>query len=217
MKVYGNQKVVLVKKAPANKQNLYSVINIEAAHAAMRNLQEVKAGFMLWYYLAENQNNYMFALSSADFMKETGCKIKAYTAAVNALEEKGYLVKQDKNLYIFYESGLMLSKDKEDKKYNDTLKSNTIPLKSQATCAPKGDYLSFESTRNNTNNTINNTNILLGEKEEDMKKTITLAELQEQEALGREFQVHSKEGYVEFFDNDEVMYIAPDVAAYYHC
>lgn len=93
MKVYGNQKVVLVKKAPANKQNLYSVINIEAAHAAMRNLQEVKAGFMLWYYLAENQNNYMFALSSADFMKETGCKIKAYTAAVNALEEKGYLVK----------------------------------------------------------------------------------------------------------------------------
>lgn len=111
----------------------------------------------------------------------------------------------------------MLSKDKEDKKYNDTLKSDTMPLKSQVTCAPKGDYLSSESTRNNTNNTINNTNILLGEKEEDMKKTITLAELQKLEAEGVEFQVHSNEGYVEFFDNDEVMYIAPDVAAYYYC
>lgn len=147
-------------KAPANKNNLYSIINIEAAHAAMRDLQNTKAGFMLWYYLAENQNNYTCALSSADFMKETGCKIKAYNAAVEALIELGYLVPQGSgNQYIFYEKKLMLSQDIDNKQSADTLENITYPLKAQDTCATKEHSLSFESTRNNTDNTINNTNI----------------------------------------------------------
>lgn len=163
-------------KAKADKNNLYSIINIEAAHAAMRDLQEVKAGFMLWYYLAENQNNYECALSSAHFMNETGCKIKAYNAAVEALIEKGYLVPQnDGNHFIFYEKRLMPPKDKNDNKNIMTAGNDTYPLKAQATYALRDDYLSFESIRNITDNTIDNTNNTFSGK----PRKITLKEARE--------------------------------------
>ena len=77
----------------------------------MKDLADTKAGFLLWYYFAENQNNYEFALSPKAVEAATGIKIKAYNSAIAALIEKGYLVKTKGNFYIFYEKPVMLSKD----------------------------------------------------------------------------------------------------------
>ena len=109
-----NQKVVKVQKAPADKQNLYSIINIEAAHNAMKDLADTKAGFMLWYYFAENQNGYEFALSSKAVEAETGIKIKAYNSAIAAMIEKGYLENTKGNYYVFHEIPVRENEDDSD-------------------------------------------------------------------------------------------------------
>lgn len=67
IKVSGQQKVIKVKKAPADKYNPYCVINLEALHKAMNVLHKTAAGLTLWMYIAENQNAYQFALSSTHF------------------------------------------------------------------------------------------------------------------------------------------------------
>ena len=110
-----NQKIVKVQKAPADKSNLYSIINIEAAHNAMRDLAETKAGFMLWYYFAENQNGYEFALSSKAVEAATGIKIKAYNSAIAAMVEKGYLVNTKGNYYVFHEIPVRKNEDDNEK------------------------------------------------------------------------------------------------------
>lgn len=109
-----NQKIVKVQKAPADKNNLYSIINIEAAHNAMKDLSETKAGFMLWYYFAENQNGYEFALSSKAVENATGIKIKAYNSAIAAMIEKGYLVNTKGEYYVFHEIPVRENEDDND-------------------------------------------------------------------------------------------------------
>lgn len=54
IKVSGQQKVITVKKAPADKNNKYCVINQEALHKAMKALHKCAAGLPLWMYIAEN-------------------------------------------------------------------------------------------------------------------------------------------------------------------
>lgn len=220
MKVYGNQKVVKVNKPSQHNKELYTHCSQAAMFQAMRDLNHTKAGFALWMYMVKNEDKHQFALSSADFTNVSGYTRKAYDAAVEALINNGYLVlvSGTKNQYIFYEKKLVLLENNEDKKNSDTSGNITCPLTAQLTCPLGDNSLPANSTTNNKENKLNNKNNILAEKTEDdnMKKTITLKELKEQEALGREFQVHSNEGYVEFFDNDEVMFIAPDVAAYYY-
>ena len=129
-----NQKVVKVQKAPADKSNLYSVINIEAAHNAMKDLAETKAGFMLWYYFAENQNGYEFALSSKAVEAATGIKVKAYNSAIAAMIEKGYLVNTKGNYYVFHECPVILSQDNaadENTKSVMPSQDNGYPLTAQ--------------------------------------------------------------------------------------
>ena len=104
IKTVPNQRVISVNKAIADKQHLYTVINLQALNAACRTLQS-KAGVKLYLYLAKNQDRYTFALSSADFMEWAGVKIGAYNTAFKELVNSGFLQPIGNNHYSFYESG----------------------------------------------------------------------------------------------------------------
>ena len=91
MQLYGNQLAIRVKKAPANKDNIYSIFNNEIMFKAMRDLSP--SAFKLWIYMGKNQNDYVFALSQKDVSENTGLSSRTYYIAVHELMDKGYLVK----------------------------------------------------------------------------------------------------------------------------
>ena len=158
IKVSGEQKVIQVKKAPADKNNKYCVINQEALHKAMKALHKCSAGLPLWMYIAENQNNYIFALSSSHFMNLTGFGKDAYNNAVKALIANGYLVHIEgtKQTYIFFENGTAVKPDIIDK--NSPAKENPIDNyreDRQSTVGKPDIELSGEPSINTTNNTTN--------------------------------------------------------------
>lgn len=99
-----NQRVITIHKEPADKENKYTINNIEALEEAVKTLQS-KCGFKLYMYLAKNQHNYKTALSSSDFCKWAGCGMTAYNTAFRELEENEYLVKQygTETVYTFYD------------------------------------------------------------------------------------------------------------------
>ena len=70
IKTVPNQKIIEVKKLKCDKNDkskIYTVNRIEGINQAALKLQS-KAGFKLYIYIAKNQDNYKFALSSADFV-----------------------------------------------------------------------------------------------------------------------------------------------------
>lgn len=95
-----NQRTITVIKDKVGKENKYTINSLEALDAAASNLQ-TKGGFKLYMYLAKNQNNYKFALSSADFCRWGGLGITAYSSAFNELKEKGYLQEKSKDNFVF--------------------------------------------------------------------------------------------------------------------
>lgn len=99
-----NQRTITVKKEPTDKEHLYTTNNLEAVDEAARYLQS-KAGFKLYYYIAKNQNNYQFALSSKDFCSWSGVSLTAYNTAFEELEKQGYLILKEgtKTVYTFYD------------------------------------------------------------------------------------------------------------------
>ena len=102
-KTVPNQRVITVHKEPTDKQHLYTKNNLEAIDEASRTLKSL-GGFKLFIYLAKNQDNYNFALSSSDFQEWSGLSRSAYTTAFNELVEHGYLVSENNNnIYEFYE------------------------------------------------------------------------------------------------------------------
>lgn len=158
IKVSGQQKVITVKKAPADKNNKYCVINQEALHKAMKALHKCAAGLPLWMYIAENQNGYQFALSSTHFMNLTGFGKDAYNSAVKALMDNGYIVPVEgtKQQYIFFEEGIAvqtnISYKKNELLEKPTLNYGEIP---QSTVGKPDIELSGEPTRNITDITTN--------------------------------------------------------------
>ena len=100
-----NQRIINVNKSAGDKKNLYTIINLSSLNSASRDLQGL-GSFKLYIYFMRNQDNYTFALSSADFMEWSGLSKSAYTTAFNELVSKGYLVQQkdSKNRYNFYDS-----------------------------------------------------------------------------------------------------------------
>lgn len=114
-----NQRIISVKKAKADKNNLYAIFNLEALQRAC-NLLVSKAGFKLYVYCARHQNNFTFALSREDFMQYANVAETAYKTAVNELITYGYLVETEtKGRYIFNELGNrkekeLINQDKEE-------------------------------------------------------------------------------------------------------
>ena len=97
------QKQVIVLKAKTDKDHKYTVINMQAIDRAAAQLNHTS--FMLWLYIAKNQNKYKFALSRVAFCRWCGVTKPTYLKAVQNLQELGYLVpkKQHSNVYYFYE------------------------------------------------------------------------------------------------------------------
>lgn len=119
IKTVPNQRVIKVNKAPTDKNHLYTANNIQAIDEAAERLQSV-GGFKLYIYLAKNQNNYTFALSSRDFMEWSGLGKQAYATAFDDLLKQGYLVQgSQKNLYLFYDKSQ--KEEKEESKSIDNV------------------------------------------------------------------------------------------------
>ena len=110
------QRVITVNKEPTDKQNIYTMNNISAIDEAAFYLQS-KAGFKLYMYLAKNQNNRQFALSSAAFTAWSGTGLTAYNTAFKELVSKGYLVQKEgtETIYTFFD------KSRHNLKENDKL------------------------------------------------------------------------------------------------
>ena len=125
-----NQRVITVNKEPADKKHLYTINNLAAVDEAARYLKS-KGGFKLYYYIAKNQNNRRFALSSKQFCDWSGVGIAAYNTAFAELVEEGYLVpkEESKTVFIFFEkSRLDLPEkhgDKVEIEYDETNNDNT--------------------------------------------------------------------------------------------
>lgn len=110
IKTAPHQKIVRINKAECSNKDIYAKINKSAMYEAIRNLNGRKASaFIIWCYLASNQDGFELALSNIAVLNAVGVKKDAYDTAIEILIEDGYLVKQKGNLYNFYE----IPKDKK--------------------------------------------------------------------------------------------------------
>jgi len=100
-KTVPHQRTIKVSKSTTDKTHKYTINNLEALEKASKNLQTL-GGFKLYMYLAKNQNEYEFALSSADFKEWSGLGLRAYTTAFEELKSKGYLVALNDNETIYF-------------------------------------------------------------------------------------------------------------------
>ena len=112
-----NQRTITVNKEKTDKSHRYTANNLAALDEAASRLQS-KGGFKLYMYLAKNQNNYSFALSSADFCAWSGLGMTAYNTAFEELKQQGYLIPKDKSkvketVFIFYDKS-QLEVEQED-------------------------------------------------------------------------------------------------------
>ena len=98
-----NQKIVSTNKEKSNKENLYSIVNLDALHHAALDLKGET--FKMWCYFNKNQNGHTFALSKVDALSWGIGSKSSYDRAVAELIEKGYLVAKNpgSNHYDFYE------------------------------------------------------------------------------------------------------------------
>jgi hypothetical protein len=104
VKTAPNQKLVRINKADCSQKDIYAKINKQAMLNAMRDFNGKKAsGFILWSYLASNQNGYELALGNVALKNAIGMSKPAYDYAVGLLIEYKYLVKENGNIYNFYE------------------------------------------------------------------------------------------------------------------
>lgn len=94
-----NQKHIIIKKEPCDKDNLYTTINLQALQQAMQNLSG--EAFKFWVYLSKNQQNYEFDLSQKA-AEQWGLKKTQYYNNLEKLIEKGYLQRKDEHSNIYY-------------------------------------------------------------------------------------------------------------------
>ena len=149
-KTVPNQKVVKVDKVET-KGKIFAQIEMDALQSAAQSLDA--GAFKLWVYFAKNQKGFEFALSSKDVLDTFGMKIKQYNNAVDELIEKGYLVAQGGNKYLFSEVAVKPKGNNE--------KESVMPKSNNAVITKSNNQLFPLGIRNNTditqNNTIDNT------------------------------------------------------------
>ena len=99
-----NQKTIEVaKQDKATKDKLIAVRGQKAERIAAQTLTH--SALKLWMAITQNNNGYIFALSSTAMAEEWGLPIASYKRAVKELQEKGYMVAKEgkKNSFIFYD------------------------------------------------------------------------------------------------------------------
>lgn len=151
VKTSPNQKAIKVSKEKCDTNNLYAAINLDAMENAARAL---KAGaFKLWIYFAKNQNGYEFALSNKAVEENFGIKKDQYDTAIKELIEKGYLIETSSNHFTFEE------KPTFEKQEKTTFKNGEKPLSKVVKNHNQKQENPITNITDNTNNTINNTEV----------------------------------------------------------
>lgn len=112
-----NQWVITIKKDAITEDTTYMRVNMESLERASKNL---KAGaFKLWIYFAKNQDGYTFALSPTHIKETFNMSKTQYDNARGELEEKGYLVVQDRRYYHFVETPIILTREERLERINN--------------------------------------------------------------------------------------------------
>lgn len=104
---YPNQKTFTISrdvpKATKENKRPYMVAYIDNIAKASKNLRNTNA-FKLYVYLLSNQNHFTFAFSPKAFAENWGLDLRTAQNTVKILIEKGYLVKDRGNHYVFSET-----------------------------------------------------------------------------------------------------------------
>ena len=103
MSVANQKRIIISQRVKRNKENLYTMMNMDALREARRILKG--SSLKLWLYFNKNQDKYEFELSRVD-CKNWGIKKDSYYNAISDLIDKGYLVpvREGSNIYVFFES-----------------------------------------------------------------------------------------------------------------
>ncbi len=135
-----NQKTIIITRSSDKASRDYLKVSNENLYLAMVNLKYTT--FILWIYFVDNSNNYKLELSTKDFNNKSGLSYSTYTRAFKELEDKGYLIKSEKNsnLYLFKEKSDKITTKKSDKIFN---------LEQEEVEDIKKKYFSQEDCQNN--------------------------------------------------------------------
>lgn len=150
-----NQKKVIIKKEPCNKDNHYTATNLQALQYAMNDLSG--EAFKLWMYFSKNQDNYNFDLSQKA-AEQYGIKKTSYYSHIETLKQKGYLQRKDENSNIYYFTETAFSEirkdDEEETEYIISEIRNINYKKRKESSENRNEFSDFRQ-RNITNNTEN--------------------------------------------------------------
>ena len=119
-----NQRIIYIKRISADSRKDYFKIGHSQLDRAVQDLSG--KAFILYIYLANNQDNYRLELSSKHFMQWSRLSDSTYDRAFKELVEKKYLIKapDKKNIYLFLE---------ESQNYNERHKEDKIILSNEQT------------------------------------------------------------------------------------
>lgn len=105
MAFFANQKTIIINREivqrRTGKNSPYLIAYQENLKYAMRTLSGT--GFKVYMMLVFNINKYRLDFSPKYVSLETGISMDSARKALKELEEEGFLVKENKNLYYFYE------------------------------------------------------------------------------------------------------------------
>ena len=109
-----NQKKILIERTSVNAIKDFLKVSNESLETAMYNLKG--NAFKLWIYFADNKNGYSMDLYPVDFCTKARVSDSTYRRAFEELENKGFLIKSNKqkNLYLFREVSLSDEIEKPD-------------------------------------------------------------------------------------------------------
>ena len=151
------QRVILLgQREQRSKENPYAMMNIDALQMAMKQLNG-NSGLLLWLYLNKNSDTYFPIELSQKACAEWGLTKDSYYRAFEELVKYGYLrqVRENSNLYNFFESGNTLSQKEKD--------SNTVSQfakevsQGEKELSHSAKEFSQKQQRKNTQNTLQNT------------------------------------------------------------
>ena len=109
-----NQKRIFIQRSSERAQKDFLKVSNESLEIAMYNLKG--NAFKLWIYFADNKNGYAMDLYPVDFCTKAKVSDSTYRRAFEELENKGFLIKSNKqkNLYLFREVSLSDEIEKPD-------------------------------------------------------------------------------------------------------
>lgn len=154
-----NQKIVVIQqKAPTDKNNLYTPINLQALQKAAYKLKG--DAFKLWIYFSQNATGFSLELSRIAINKWGNVKKDSYYRGIKTLEEEGYLTLSapDSNIYYFTQIPSQKTTENKTEENKPDSQNKTEQSEFAKNFSQKTTQGSQKSTRNIINNINNNIN-----------------------------------------------------------